>query len=224
MKLSSLLLILLFPLLVIASKDPTKYPLKVHILRQNWASHNVRRSDYRASGWGNIWEGDSVHGFDFDYECSFGLRRTAHNQPYMAKWKKPRLRLTVLAGEIGKNNKYQECQLKTTMHEGVYILQAGGGISELSQDDYKAWKAKQDAVPTKRQADLSRVSVASTPDSAEIEIDGEFMGNTPSTLEIGPGEHDISVRKAGYKAWEKKINLAPGDIKVDAELEPDGSR
>src|SRR5690242_4763118 len=139
---SLLLIVLLIPLLAVAGKDPSKYPLKVHILRQNWASHNVYRGEYRASGWGNLWEGDSVHAFDFSYECSFGLRRTARNQPYLAKWKKPRLRLAVLAGQIGKENKYQECQLKTTMHDGVYILLAGGGISELSQHEYKAWKAR----------------------------------------------------------------------------------
>ena len=224
MKASSLLLMLLFPLVLSAGKDPSKYPLKVHVLRQNWASHNVYRGDYRATGWGNIWEGAQVNAFDFSYECSFGLRRTARNQPYLAKWKKPRFRLAVLAGEIGKDNKYQECQLKTTMHDGVYILLAGGGISELSQEEYKAWKAKQEATQSGKPTDVSRVSVASNPDSAEIEIDGEFMGNTPSTLELGPGKHEISVQKAGYKAWEKKIDLAAGNIKVNAELEPETSR
>ncbi len=212
-----------------AGKSPADYPLKVHILQQMWASHNVRYSEYKATGWGNIWADDSVHAFEFTYDCSFGLRKTARNEPYLAKWKKPQLRLALLASQIGKSDKYHECELKTTVHEGVYILGAGG-ISEMSQQNYKAWKAKHDAAGAGQPGDatvssaVSRLSIASTPDSGEIEIDGEFMGNTPSVLELDPGEHSITVRKAGYKAWEKKVKLAAGEIKLNAELEQDGSK
>ena len=130
-----------------AGKSPSDYPLKVHILQQNWASHNLRYNEYRATGRGNIWEGDSVHAFEFTYDCSFGVRRTARNEPYLAKWKKPQTRLALLESQIGKSNKYRECELKTTVHDGVYIL-GGGGISEMSQDEYKAWKAKRATAAT----------------------------------------------------------------------------
>ena len=130
-----------------AGKSPSDYPLKVHILQQNWASHNVRYNEYRATGRGNIWEGDAVHAFEFTYDCSFGVRRTARNEPYLAKWKKPQLRLALLESQIGKTDKYRECEMKTTVHEGVYIL-GGGGISEMSQEEYKAWKAKRAAAGT----------------------------------------------------------------------------
>ena len=125
-----------------AGKNPANYPLKVHILQQAWGSHNVRYSEYRATGRGNIWEGDAVHAFDFSYDCSFGVRRTARNQPYWGKWKKPNQRLALLAFDIGKPDKYHECDLKTTVRPGVYILNPGG-ITEMSQADYKEWKAKQ---------------------------------------------------------------------------------
>ena len=64
----------------------------------------------------------------------------------------------------------------------------------------------------------------SAPDGAEIEIDGEFAGNTPFTLQLGPGEHKISVSKAGYKTWEKKLKLAAGEINLNAELQPETSQ
>jgi len=203
-----------------AGKNPADYPLKVHILQQAWGSHNLRYNEYHATGRGNIWEGEAVHAFDFSYDCSFGVRRTARNQPYLGKWKKPNERLALLAFDIGKHDKYHECDLKTTVHPGVYILN-DGGITEMSQADYKAWKAThspQAAAPS----GVSHLSVASKPDSAEIEIDGEFMGNTPSVLDVDPGEHTVTVRKAGYVPWERKIKLAAGDVKVNAELEQQG--
>ena len=208
------------PAFLFARKEPADYPLKVHILQQNWSSHNLRYSEYRAAGRGNIWEGDSVRGFDFTYDCSFGLTRTARNQPYLAKWKKTSVRLEVLAEQIGKSEKFHECELKTTIREGVYIA-TGTGLNEMSQEEYKAWKAKQ---PAASSAAVSRLSVASNPDSAEIEIDGEFVGNTPSVLDLAPGEHSVTVRKAGYKAYEKKIRLTTGEIKLNADLEQEGAQ
>jgi len=202
-----------------ASKNPADYPLKVHILQQTWASHNNYRNEFKGTGRGNIWEDDSIHAFDYSYECSFGLRRTARNQPYLAKWKQPHLRLALLASQIGKENKYQECTLKTTVHEGVYIV-GGGGITEMSQADYKDWQAKRQEHPiVSTSSATSKLSVDSAPGSAEIEVDGEFMGDTPSTLELSPGEHHITVKKAGYTIWEKTIKLAPGEVTVNAQLQ-----
>jgi hypothetical protein len=216
------LFLLALPVLLFADKDPAKYPLKVHILQQNWSSHNVRYNEYRATGRGNLWEGDSVHAFDFKYDCSFGLTRTARNQPYFGKWKTPQTKLALLAIKIGKNNNYQECTLNTTVREGVYIV-GEGGISEMSQQDYKAWKAKraQDKPAQAAAGAASKVSIASAPDSAEIEVDGEFMGSTPSTLELDPGEHNIAIRKPGYKPWEKKLKVTAGDVNLNAELAPE---
>jgi len=212
---------------VFAGKDPANYPLKVHILQQMWASHIPRYSEYRATGRGNIWDGDSVHGFDFTYDCGFGLQRTARNDPYLAKWKKPQHSLAILAREIGKTDKYRECEMKTTVHDGVYFL-TNGGFTEMSQAEYSEWKAKRDAAKADQAkanpAAISRVSVTSAPDGGEIEIDGEFMGNTPSMLEVAPGEHSITVRKQGYKPWEKKMKLAPGEIKLNAELEQEADK
>lgn len=136
--------LLLFPLTVSAGKDSADYPLKVHILQQNWASHNLRYNEHKGTGRGNIWEGDAIHGFDFTYDCSFPLARTAVNRPLPGKWKKSQLRLALLEEKIGKAGEYQECELKTLVREGVYIL-GGGGITEMSQDEYKTWKAERDA-------------------------------------------------------------------------------
>lgn len=215
---------LLLPLPALAAKDPANYPLKVHIFQVAWGSHNVRYNEYKATGRGNVWDGETVHAFDFTYDCSFPVRRTARNQPFPAKWKKAQVRLDVLANKIGSNDKYQECELQTTVHAGVYVV-GENNISEVSQEEFRKIKGQRDAKEQEvTPSAVSRVTVASAPDSAEIEVDGEFMGNTPSVLELDPGEHNILVRKAGYKAWEKKLKVTAGEIKLNAELEADGTK
>ncbi len=70
-----------------------------------------------------------------------------------------------------------------------------------------------------KSATMPKISVASTPDGADIEIDGSFVGNTPSVVELAPGEHVVIVKKSGYKPWERKLKVSGGEIKLTAELE-----
>jgi hypothetical protein len=66
----------------------------------------------------------------------------------------------------------------------------------------------------------AKLLIASVPDGADIEIDGNFAGNTPSDLEVPPGEHSIVVKKSGYKNWERKIKVVAGSsIHLNAEIE-----
>jgi hypothetical protein len=68
--------------------------------------------------------------------------------------------------------------------------------------------------------ELSAVLVKSNPDGAEIIIGGKYVGSTPSTLQLPPGEHTITVEKSGYKSWQRTIAVnSGGTITVDAALE-----
>ncbi len=66
---------------------------------------------------------------------------------------------------------------------------------------------------------IPKISVFSTPEGADIEIDGSFVGNTPSVVELAPGEHVVIVTKSGYKAWQRKLKVSGGEIQLTAELE-----
>ena len=68
-------------------------------------------------------------------------------------------------------------------------------------------------------AQATKVSITSVPDGADIEIDGSFVGNTPSTAELTSGDHTISVKISGYKTWERKMKAGGGDIRINAQLE-----
>ncbi len=64
------------------------------------------------------------------------------------------------------------------------------------------------------------VEISSEPPGADIELEGKFVGNTPNTLRLKPGEYTITVKKAGYLAWSRKLTaLADNELKVRAELE-----
>jgi hypothetical protein len=62
------------------------------------------------------------------------------------------------------------------------------------------------------QGAAAELEVSSTPDGADIEVDGNFVGSTPSTVGVAPGLHQLSVKKAGFKPWERKLTVSSGHI------------
>jgi PEGA domain len=66
---------------------------------------------------------------------------------------------------------------------------------------------------------VKKISVTSTPPGADIELDGNFVGSTPSVIETTAGEHSVAVKKSGYKSWERKMNVTGGTVTIAAALE-----
>jgi PEGA domain len=66
----------------------------------------------------------------------------------------------------------------------------------------------------------AKLSISSMPDGADIEADGSFVGNTPSDIQLAEGEHVVSVKKSGFKTWERKLKVNNGSsVHLNAELE-----
>jgi hypothetical protein len=68
------------------------------------------------------------------------------------------------------------------------------------------------------------LSIDSAPTGADIEIDGAFVGNTPSTVVVALGSHQIAVKKKGFADWTKTLNVSGGTIRLDAELDAEPAK
>ena len=66
---------------------------------------------------------------------------------------------------------------------------------------------------------VTQVAISSAPTGADIEVDGNFVGNTPSAIHLPPGDHTVTVSKNGYKTWERKMKSNGGDVNVNVQLE-----
>jgi len=66
----------------------------------------------------------------------------------------------------------------------------------------------------------AKLQMESDPPGADIEIDGSFVGDTPSDVQVTEGEHTVVVKKAGFKDWVRKLKVSSGSsVHVNAELE-----
>ncbi len=119
-------------------------------------------------------------------------------------------------------------------------LSLGGSVQDACEGIAKDWSANsaqiraaavKPAAPTpavvavaevaSKSAAVSvpKISVFSTPEGADIEIDGSFVGNTPSVVELAPGEHVVVIKKSGFRSWQRRLKVSGGEIKLTAELE-----
>ena len=64
-----------------------------------------------------------------------------------------------------------------------------------------------------------QLEISSNPGAADIFLDGEYVGKTPSTMVVTQGEHTINLRKRDFAIWQRKIVVVPGKRKVSAYLE-----
>jgi hypothetical protein len=71
----------------------------------------------------------------------------------------------------------------------------------------------------------AKLQLESNPTGADIEVDGNFVGNTPSDVQVSDGEHAITIKKAGFKDWERKMKVSGGSsVHLSAELEKAASQ
>jgi hypothetical protein len=71
---------------------------------------------------------------------------------------------------------------------------------------------------------MAEIEITSTPNGGEIQLDGNFVGGTPSTIGLSAGDHLITINKNGYKAWERKLKTSTGKLTIAADLEADVKR
>jgi len=83
--------------------------------------------------------------------------------------------------------------------------------------------AKPDAAETTAttaSAATATLAVKSSPDNAEVSVDGNFMGNTPASLKLGAGKHTVKVSLAGYKDWTRDVTVSAGsEMNLNAMME-----
>jgi len=65
------------------------------------------------------------------------------------------------------------------------------------------------------------IQLTSSPSGAEIYLDHQFQGSTPSTItSVVPGNHTIEFRYPGYQSWSEVISVPAGTSHFFAALTP----
>jgi hypothetical protein len=66
----------------------------------------------------------------------------------------------------------------------------------------------------------AKIAIHSDPAGAEIYLDGQLVGSTPSTMDVPSGDHQISLKISGFLDWRRDLRvLAGSELNLQATLE-----
>ena len=64
-----------------------------------------------------------------------------------------------------------------------------------------------------------QLDIWSSPAGADVFLDGEYVGKTPYSATVLPGEHTIDLRKKNFAIWQRKIQAVTGTRSIGGNLE-----
>jgi hypothetical protein len=115
---------------------------------------------------------------------------------------------------------------KLTEHD-VRNLQANGANVTILDSDYMPdalMSARESCLRAARKAappvSTAQVEIVSSPAGSDIEVDGKFVGSTPSLVRVSAGEHTVKLTKNGYAAWERTLTTMASSVRISPDLQP----
>ena len=98
------------------------------------------------------------------------------------------------------------------MHGKDITIPKGTEVTAYVNGDYPIDSAKFRPVAASRQpaAAEAMLTINSTPEAADITVDGKYVGNTPSTVRLASGDHMVKIEKAGFNSWQRSLSASAG--------------
>jgi hypothetical protein len=109
------------------------------------------------------------------------------------------------------------------IHGKDITIPKGTEVTAFVQGDMRLDMAKFAAVdapgaPVLVAPQTGSLTVDASVPNCDIELDGSFVGSTPSTLNLAPGKHAIVVKKTGYQDWSRSMMVGSGAVRLNAEM------
>lgn len=139
-------------------------------------------------------------------------------------------------GALGDADRYMQFQAADALRDAAQNKSGGAGLGaglgagfavgnqmanafgnmnqpQNQQSQQQGGGQPQQPAPAAQEADVS-VTIQSEPAGADIEIDGNYEGSTPTQTTLAPGEYVIRVQRPGFKAWERRVMIRAGSAKT----------
>ncbi len=106
-------------------------------------------------------------------------------------------------------------QLSGKTEQEIRDISAGEHTLRIDAARYQIHEQTVDIIGLDQQQSLdislrpawANISFSSTPEQAELYADGVLMGQTPLTVELMEGEHQLMLKLAGHKAWQESLDI-----------------
>jgi hypothetical protein len=133
--------------------DMSHYPIRLSILEINWGPPlNGRRT---GTGRGNLVSKADISSVDFTTDCNVVFRVTPAGRYLPGRWTQGGTAMALLLKIGGDSGGSYVCNLKTSLHTDVYVMDASGAVKAVSAEEYRSiiLKTTSAAVPAVQDGD-----------------------------------------------------------------------
>jgi len=121
--------------------------------------------------------------------------------------------------EVGKLRKQLYTYVAEQQRDDELRTATPGGRSQSEEPAVLGSKQPVAAASIEKEQ-AAKCSFISSPEGAEIRVDGKFVGSTPSAVNLSTGDHAVVVSMAGFADWKRQLTVSPGsDLTVKAVLQ-----
>lgn len=90
-----------------------------------------------------------------------------------------------------------------------------GYLTPVSTEDHM----EEISLWTARSATDIHAHISSTPNAADIQVDGEYVGATPLDIDLTCCFHDVTIIKPGRKPWTRRVRNTGRQVNIHANLQ-----
>ena len=105
-----------------------------------------------------------------------------------------------------------------TIPKGTEVTAFVSGNMKLDMAHFAPTAPTSVTVAASATATPSGLTIEASVPNCDIEVDGSFVGSTPSTLNLTPGKHQIVVKKTGYQDWSRSMMVGTGSSRLSANM------
>jgi PEGA domain-containing protein len=90
-----------------------------------------------------------------------------------------------------------------------------GYLAAVSTED----RVEEASLWSPRSASNIHAHISSTPAGADIQVDGAYVGATPSDIDLTCCWHDVTIIKPGRRPWKRRVRITGGHLNIHAQLQ-----
>jgi hypothetical protein len=103
--------------------------------------------------------------------------------------------------------------------QGIGFALSANDLLEVLRKVYPNVSAITPAAQRDRTLGKGKITITADSGDAEVFLDGKFIGNTPSTLILTTGLHNVEVKNSSGATWKRDFEVLPdSDVSLKAVL------
>ena len=120
-----------------------------------------------------------------------------------------------VAGEIQADSRPASLPVPTRASLPVYYVNCDVPVKSLANQE----PTPASPAPTAPAIQLATLEFSSSPTGADVYVDAGYVGRTPSSVTVSPGEHTITMSKQNFSTWQRNVQVNDGKRRITGYLE-----